>query len=148
MTEKKTSANDRVARIQATDLNEPPNSVLESDTSVDSSTEILADAASKQDSLDDHAKPVWQAYTAMFESKQRHYEYLELLENKKKKFNIQPSEKDKAQLADYLGQHDTQVKAFTQMSIELKHKHPESHKNLFAFIAQLVDGEPSTSTEH
>lgn len=101
-----------------------------------------------QITLDEQAKPVWQAYTAMFESKQRHYEFLEVLENKKKKFNIHPSEKDKLQLAEFLEQHDSQVKTFTQLSLALKKDFPESHKNLFAFIAQLVDGEPSTSTEH
>lgn len=98
--------------------------------------------------LDDASTEAWQAYNAMFDTKQKHYEFLEILENKKKKFNISPSENDKRQLADYLTEHDRQVKRFTQLAQELKAANPESHLNLFKFIAQLGDGEPSQKTPH
>lgn len=98
--------------------------------------------------LDDASTDAWQAYNSMFETKQQHYEFLEILENKKKKFNISPSEKDKQKLADFLKQHDEQVKHFTRLSVELKNTNPESHINLFRFIAQLGDGEPHKKTQH
>jgi len=79
---------------------------------------------------------------------QQHYEFLEILENKKKKFNISPSESDKQKLADYLSEHDRQVKRFTQLAQELKSTNPESHLNLFKFIAELGDGAPSEKTPH
>jgi len=99
-------------------------------------------------SLDDASTDAWQAYNAMFESKQQHYEFLEILENKKKKFNISPSESDKQKLAEYLSEHDKQVKRFTQLAQELKTANPKSHLNLFKFIAQLGDGSPNQKTPH
>lgn len=98
--------------------------------------------------LDDASSDAWNAYNAMFETKQNHYEFLEILENKKKKFNISPSEKDKQQLAQFLSKHDEQVKRFTRLSMELKSTSPDAHIQLFKFIAQLGDGEPSKKTQH
>ncbi len=98
--------------------------------------------------LDDASSDAWQAYNAMFDSKQQHYEFLEILENKKKKFNISPSENDKQKLAALLAEHDSCVKRFTQLSQELKTANPQSHLNLFKFIAQLGDGEPKQKTPH
>lgn len=98
--------------------------------------------------LDEACTDAWNAYNAMFETKQRHYEFLEILENKKKKFNISPSEKDKLQQAEFLAQHDEQVKNFTRLSMELKASNPESHIKLFHFIGQLGDGEPNKKTQH
>jgi len=98
--------------------------------------------------LDDASSEAWLAYNAMFDTKQQHYQFLETLENKKKKFNISPSENDKQKLAEYLSEHDRQVKRFTQLAQELKTAHPESHLNLFKFIAQLGDGKPNQKTPH
>jgi len=98
--------------------------------------------------LDEHCQETWRAYAAMFESKQRHYEFLEILENKKKKFNLSPSEDDKEQLDGYLAEHDEKVKQFTHLSQVLKAEHPESHLMLFRFIGKLGDGVPSTETQH
>jgi len=107
---------------------------------------LVDDTAHKE--LDDDCTEAWDAYNDMFETKQRHYEFLEILENKKKKFNISPSEKDKAKQAEYLAQHDEQVKNFTRLSMELKASNPESHMKLFTFIGQLGDGEPNKKTQH
>lgn len=103
---------------------------------------------SEQVVLDEVSEPAWQAYNAMFETKQQHYEFLEVLENKKKKFNISPSESDQQKLATFLSEHDEQVKNFTRLSMELKSSHPESHTRLFSFIAKLGDGEPAKKTQH
>jgi len=98
--------------------------------------------------LDDASMESWQAYNAMFESKQRHYEFLELLENKKKKFNLSPTDADKQKLAEYLEQHDAQVKRFITLSQQLKASKPESHELFIKFIAQLGDGEPNKKVKH
>lgn len=90
----------------------------------------------------------WLAYNDMFEAKQKHYEFLEVLENKKKKFNLAPSEADLEKLADYLSQHDVQVKRFVQLSTELKASEPESHNLLIKFITHLGDGIPSRKVQH
>lgn len=113
---------------------------------MDSSTNITSDGDSV--ALNDDCNDAWQAYNAMFESKQRHYEFLEILENKKKKYNISPSEAEKQKLAEFLSQHDHQVKQFTSLAQELKAEKPESHLLLFKFIAQLGDGEPNKKTKH
>jgi len=98
--------------------------------------------------LDDACNEAWLAYSAMFETKQQHYEFLEVLENKKKKFNLSPTDNDKEKLAEFLSAHDEQVKRFTSLAQELKASNPESHINLFKFIAQLGDGEPNKKTQH
>jgi len=103
---------------------------------------------SKQPVLDDVSSPAWQAYNAMYESKQKHYELLEKLDNKKKKFNLDPTQEDQAELAQHLANHDEQVKLFTEAAINLKLNHPESHKKLFEFIAKLGDGKPSQPVKH
>jgi len=117
------------------------------------SDDIAADATvnnndSEKVVLDEVSEPAWQAYNQMFETKQQHYDFLELLENKKKKFNISPSQADQEKLAGFLSQHDEQVKHFTRLSMELKNAHPESHTRLFSFIAKLGDGEPTKKTQH
>ena len=96
--------------------------------------------------LDGASSDAWQAYNHMFDTKQQHYEFLEMLENKKKKFNISPSQSDQQKLAEFLSEHDRQVRRFTQLAQQLKMANPESHLNLFKFIAQLGDGEPNQKT--
>lgn len=98
--------------------------------------------------LDETCTPAWEAYNAMFESKQQHYEFLQVLENKQKKFNISPSDSDKQKLDGLLQQHDVKVREFTRLTMELKTRHPDSHKILFDFIGQLGDGEPNKKTQH
>lgn len=116
---------------------------------MDASTDSKTSSGSKDASeLSEHSLPAWQAYSGMFDTKQKHYEFLEVLENKKKKFNLSPTDDDKQKLAGYLSEHSAQVKQFTKLSIELKASHPEAHLQLFNFIAKLGDGEPSKKTEH
>ena len=98
--------------------------------------------------LDDACMDSWQAYSAMYESKQQHYEFLQLLEDKKKKFNLSPSESDQQKLAQMLEQHDIRVKQFIAISAQLKTEHPDSHSLLFKFIGQLGDGEPTKKVQH
>jgi hypothetical protein len=98
--------------------------------------------------LDDVCNDAFQAYNAMFQTKQQHFAFLEILDNKQKNFNLSPTPADKQKLAEYLAQHDEQVKRFTKASIELKTNHPESHKQLFTYIGQMVENQPDSNTEH
>ena len=71
-------------------------------------------------------------------TKQRHYDLLQIFENKKKKFNLDPTEKDQALLQNLLSDHDAQVKRFTVASQQLKEADAESHKILFVYIGQVA----------
>jgi len=71
-------------------------------------------------------------------TKQRHYDLLQILENKKKKFNIDPTEKDKTLLANLLSDHDQQVKRFTSASQVLKGSDAAAHQALFVYIGQVA----------
>lgn len=76
-------------------------------------------------------------------TKQRHFEFLTLLENKKKKFNLNPTPADTELLEGLLRDHDEQVSEFTQASKSLKVADPTAHKALFeyiGFIAQQLEG--------
>ena len=95
--------------------------------------------------LEGVAANTWQAYNAMQTTKQRHYDLLQILENKKKKFNLDPTEKDQALLQNLLSDHDAQVKRFTLASQQLKQSDAAAHTSLFVYIGQVAaltsDGE-------
>jgi len=78
-----------------------------------------------------------QAYNAMETTKQRHFDFITVLEMKKKKFNINPTDADNELLADLLRDHDEQVKAFTDTAQALKSASPDAHQALFAYIGQI-----------
>lgn len=85
------------------------------------------------------AAMAWQAYNAMETTKQRHFDFLTVLENKKKNFNLDPTEQDRSLLAQLLRDHDEQVNAFTTASNDLKAKSPDIHISLFKYIGELND---------
>jgi len=104
-------------------------------SSTDLSSKDLARPASV---LDGVAADTWQAYNAMQTTKQRHYELLKILENKKKKFNLDPTEKDTTLLRHLLSDHDAQVKRFTVASVALKAADSDAHRALFVYIGQVA----------
>ena len=77
----------------------------------------------------------WQAFNAMETTKRRHFDLLEVLDNKKKNYNIDPTKRDKALIDCLLRDHDEQVKRFTHASAELKEADAVAHAALFAYIA-------------
>jgi len=104
-----------------------------------STSEITSkDLARPASILDGVAADTWQAYNAMQTTKQRHYELLQILENKKKKFNIDPTETDKTLLSHLLSDHDAQVKRFTAASQQLKLADATAHQVLFVYIGQVA----------
>jgi len=76
----------------------------------------------------------WQAYNAMETTKRRHFDFLEVLDSKKKNYNIDATEKDGLLLACLLRDHDEQVKRFTRESLILKDLDINAHTSLFAYI--------------
>lgn len=96
------------------------------------------DLARPSSILDGVAADTWQAYNAMQTTKQRHYDLLQIFENKKKKFNLDPTESDTALLQNLLSDHDAQVKRFTQASQVLKNTDATAHQALFVYIGQVV----------
>lgn len=87
--------------------------------------------------LGDVAAMAWQGYNAMETTKRRHFELLEVLDNKKKNYNIDPTERDRKLIACLLRDHDEQVKRFTQASIELKAADGSAHEALFTYIGMI-----------
>lgn len=89
------------------------------------------------DLLSGIAAAAWQAFNAMETTKRRHFSLLEVMDNRKKNYNIDPGEREKALLACLLRDHDEQVKRFTESSMALKAENPEAHKVLFGYIGEI-----------
>ena len=89
------------------------------------------------DLLSGVAALAWQAFNAMETTKRRHFSLLEVIDNRKKNYNIDPGEREKALLACLLRDHDEQVKRFTESSMALKSENPEAHKVLFSYIGEI-----------
>jgi len=111
-------------------------------------TPTSKDLARPSSILEGVAADTWQGYNAMQTTKQRHYELLQILENKKKKFNIDPTEQDKTLLSHLLSDHDAQVKRFTAASIALKTADAEAHQALFVYIGQVAALTPDGEVQH
>lgn len=90
----------------------------------------------------------WQAYNAMETTKRRHFDLLEILDNKKKNYNIDPTALDQQLIANLLKDHDEQVKRFTNASIALKQNDADAHAALFEYIGGINKGADDTPTTH
>jgi hypothetical protein len=77
-------------------------------------------------SLPTSAVPAWEAYSAMGESKQRHFEYLRYLEQKYERYG-RPGPRERALLADLLRVHDARVMAFRTAVQALKKADPQAY---------------------
>jgi len=96
------------------------------------------------------AAPALQAYNAMESTKRRHFDYLNLLESKRKKFNLQATSEESALLASLLEDHDDAVKNFKTCSLELKGSDSAAYQSLFEYIALLNEAlsEAGQSNSH
>ncbi len=83
------------------------------------------------------AAGAWQAYNAMETTKQRHINVLTMLDNKKKRYNLDPTPADTELLSALLADHDDQVKRFTAESLLLKQNNADAHRALFDYIGYL-----------
>ncbi len=76
-------------------------------------------------------------YNAMETTKRRHYGFLESLETRKKKFNIDMTEAEGAMLEVLLEDHNEEVQAFKQTCQALKQHSEEAHTALFEHITEI-----------
>ena len=100
------------------------------------------------DVLEGDAADAWQAYNAMETTKQRHFELLELLDNKKKNYNIDPTDADQRLLECLLADHDQQVKRFTAASRLLKEQSLNAHGALFEYIGAINKADSERRVTH
>lgn len=77
------------------------------------------------------------SYNAMETTKRRHFDYLTMLESKKKKFNLDITADESAMLASLLQDHNDEVLAFKARSDALKSSNAEAHKALFEYLAEI-----------
>lgn len=77
------------------------------------------------------------AYNAMETTKRRHIDYLNLLEAKRKKFNLEATRKECDLLASLLADHNLAVTRFKTQAQQLKHTAPDAHLGLFQYIGGL-----------
>ena len=80
---------------------------------------------------------VLRSYNAMETTKRRHFDYMSMLENKKKKFNLSASPEEALTLQNLLRDHNDEVKTFKQLSDNLKADSPIAHQALFEYIGGL-----------
>ena len=83
------------------------------------------------------AQPVWAAYETMEGTKQRHFVYLQALENKYEKYG-QPNAEEKARLAELLAVHDTAVKQFKVRLSQLRISDPTAYGTLIKRLSEQV----------
>ena len=100
------------------------------------------------DILQGIAAESWQAYNAMETTKRRHFELLEIIDNKKKNYNIEPTAADQHLLHCLLCDHDEQVKRFTTASKALKEVDALAHTALFVYIGGINSATEVPPTAH
>ncbi len=77
------------------------------------------------------------SYNSMETTKRRHFDFLTMLEARKKKFNLDATQAEKDLLASLLQDHDDEVRAFKVRCDELKAKNAQAHKALFEYLAEI-----------
>lgn len=94
--------------------------------------------------------PVLRSYNAMETTKRRHFDYLSMLENKKKKFNLAATAAEESTLQNLLRDHNDEVQEFKILSQQLKSRNPLAHEALFQYIGHLNSAlaPVNTSTGH
>jgi len=98
--------------------------------------------------LEGPAALAWQAYNAMQTTKMRHFDLLQILDSKKKKFNLDATPTEVERLACLLADHDAQVKQFTTASVALKNADTEAHQALFEYIGYINSVEDGSAKTH
>ena len=98
--------------------------------------------------LEGVAADAWQAFNAMETTKRRHYQLLELIDNKKKNYNLPPTDTETSRLEGLLRDHDQQVSRFTAASSVLKQSDPAAHLALFVYIGEISDVAEASPSRH
>ena len=88
----------------------------------------------------------WEAFNAMQATKQRHFDLLEAIDAKQRKYNIDATRRDTQLLAHLLADHDLQVHRFTAAAALLKEQDAEAHTLLFTYIG-VINHAPGTAAD-
>jgi len=91
------------------------------------------------------------AYNSMETTKRRHFDYLNLLEAKKKRFNLDTTDAEAELLQSLLSDHDEAVKNFKHQTRALLVESPEAHRSLMNYISvlnEVLDQHPEDTAEH
>ncbi len=96
------------------------------------------------------ARETMRCYNSMETTKRRHIELLTMLDNKKKRFNLDPTGEETQLLSDLLRDHDQEVSAFATASAALKRQDPAAHTALFEYIGKVAGAmsDAETRVEH
>lgn len=70
-------------------------------------------------------------------TKRRHFDFLSMLEAKKKKFNLDATADETELLASLLRDHDEEVRAFKSRCDALKSGNAAAHAELFEYLARI-----------
>lgn len=98
-----------------------------------------------EEALTGVAAAAFESFNAMQTTKQRHYDLLQLLDDKRVRYGLNPTDRESALLAALLADHDAQVSRFTAASGALKEVDAEAHLALFRYIGSLEQASaPST----
>lgn len=81
------------------------------------------------------ARPAWQTYRAMQDSKQRHFEYLRYLEDKYSRYG-RPDEAEEQRRRALLAEHDARVGEFRAALAALKQTDPDAFARLVSELAR------------
>jgi hypothetical protein len=77
------------------------------------------------------------SYNAMETTKRRHFDYLTLIETRKKKFNLDATPAQTQMLQALLRDHDEEVRTFKACCDDLKAADAAAHAALFAYLAEI-----------
>lgn len=88
---------------------------------------------------------LWESFNAMQTTRQRHFGLLEVIENRKKKYNIEASERDRTLLACLLADHDLQVRRFTAAGAALRALDSDAHQRVLTYISAINHASPAPS---
>lgn len=77
------------------------------------------------------------SYNAMETTKRRHFDFMTMLESKKKKYNIEATLEERQLLENLLLDHHEEVQAFKQRCELLKVENTDAHQALFDYITKL-----------
>ncbi len=77
------------------------------------------------------------SYNAMETTKRRHFEFMSLLDSKKKKFNLDATPYEIERLRLFLRDHNDEVQAFKALCVALKAANASAHAAMFEYIGEL-----------
>lgn len=99
--------------------------------------QLSEESAASVEQFRDEFAPVLSSYNAMETTKRRHFDYMSMLENKKKKFNLPATAEETRVLENLLRDHNEEVQTFKMLSDKLKTGNLLAHQACFEYISHI-----------